>query len=69
MQFALGFLVSSVGYGILTVLPLIFGVVFVRRGKGWVKWLGGALLCWSFLLVGLSLFSLLFALIESFLFG
>ena len=25
MQYALGFLVSSVGYGILTVLPLIFG--------------------------------------------
>ena len=24
------------------------GIVFVRRGKGWVKWLGGALLCWSF---------------------
>ena len=69
MQYALGWLFSSVGFGILTVLPLVVGVVFVRRGKGWVKWLGGALLCWSFLLIGLSLFSLLFALVESVLFG
>ena len=47
----------------------MFGVVFIRRGKGWVQWLGRALLCRSFLLVGMMLFSLLFALVESVLFG
>ena len=57
IQFALEYTVALLllpsAFGVLTGVPLVVGVLLIRRGKGRVPWLGGALLCWSFLLIGL----------------
>ena len=57
MHYVVVLLFSSVVIGIVIVLPLAFGIVFTWRGKGWVRWLGRALLYWSFILIGFILFN------------
>ena len=42
IQYPLAFLFLPSVFGILTILPLVFGVVFILRSKGWMRWLGNA---------------------------
>ena len=53
LEYTVALLLLSWAFGVLTVVLLVVGVLLIRRGKGRVPWLGRALLCWSFLLIGL----------------
>ncbi len=70
LEYTVALLLLPSAFGVLTVVPLVVGVLLIRRGKGRVPWLGGALLCWSFLLiallVGWMLLNMLFTLGDGF---